>query len=88
MNNEAHLASLNQRPSSHPPPQNHHHTPSNSPPLPAPQHPFGQPLPPFNPYTHFPPYQNPPAHVYTAGGHSATPITKTQDHHLYNLNSW
>jgi len=95
MNDEAQLALLNQRPSSHPPPQNHHHTPSHSPPLPAPQHPFAQPLPPFNPYAHFPPYQMsynhpyhyPPAHVYNAGSHSATPITNTQDHHLYNLNS-
>jgi hypothetical protein len=91
------LPGVSNNPSSHPPPQNHHHTPSHSPPLPAPQHPFGQPLPPFNPYpyTHFPPYQMsynhpyhyPPAHVYTAGGHSTTPITNTQDHHLYNLNS-
>jgi len=70
LNNEAQLASLN--PSIHPPPQNHHHTPSHSPPLSVPQHPFGQPLPPFNPYAHFAPYQMsynhpyhyPPAHVY------------------------
>lgn len=90
LNNEAQLASLN--PSIHPPPQNHHHTLSHSPPLSVPQNPFGQPLPPFNPYAHFPPYQMsynhpyryPPVHVYTAGGHSTMPITNTQDH---NLNS-